>query len=79
MKRIHKNAQEQRNVYTISIVSMDKDEVNKKQIENIIKDTNKIKYSVNPELTILKKTDIKEAYDTTDTIMKYSDFVILLK
>lgn len=39
MKRIHKNAQEQRNVYTISIVSMDKDEVNKKQIENIIKDT----------------------------------------
>lgn len=61
MKRIHKNAQEQRNVYTISIVSMDKDEVNKKQIENIIKDTNKIKYSVNPELTILKKTDIKEA------------------
>ncbi len=29
MKRIHKNAQEQRNVYTISIVSMDKDEVNK--------------------------------------------------
>lgn len=70
MNRIHKNAQEQRNVYTISIVSMDKDEVNKKQIENIIKDTNKIKYSVNPELTILKKTDIKEAYDTTDTIMK---------
>lgn len=61
MKHIHKNAQEQRNVYTISIVSMDKDEVNKKQIENIIKDTNKIKYSVNPELTILKKTDIKEA------------------
>ncbi|EQF38585.1 ftsX-like permease family protein [Clostridioides difficile CD169] len=79
MKRIHKNAQEQRNVYTISIVSMDKDEVNKKQIENIIKDTNKIKYSVNPELTILKKTDIKEAYDTTDTIMKYSDFCNTLK
>ncbi|UUV15770.1 FtsX-like permease family protein [Clostridioides difficile] len=79
MNRIHKNAQEQRNVYTISIVSMDKDEVNKKQIENIIKDTNKIKYSVNPELTILKKTDIKEAYDTTDTIMKYSDFCNTLK
>ncbi|HBE9667589.1 TPA: ABC transporter permease [Clostridioides difficile] len=38
MKRIHKNAQEQRNVYTISIVSMDKDEVNKKldgQLYNI--------------------------------------------
>ncbi|NMS90685.1 ABC transporter permease [Clostridioides difficile] len=79
MKFIHQNAQEQRNVYTASIVSMDKDEVNKTQIENIIKDTNKIKYSVNPELTILENTDSKNIYDKTNTIMKYSDFSSILK
>ncbi|MCC0630649.1 MULTISPECIES: FtsX-like permease family protein [unclassified Clostridioides] len=79
MNYVYKNAKEQRNIYTVSIVSMNKDEVNKKQIENIIKDTNKIKYSVNPELTVLEKTDSKETYDTTDAIMKYSDFCNILK
>lgn len=79
IKYIHQNAQEQRNVYTASIVSMDKDEVNKTQIENIIKDTNKIKYSVNLELTILENTDSKDIYDKTDAIMKYSDFSSILK
>ncbi|MBY2013426.1 ABC transporter permease [Clostridioides difficile] len=77
MKRIHKNAQEQRNVYTISIVSMDKDEVNKKQIENIIKDTNKIKYSVNPELTILKKTDIKELKEYGERLVSGNNVIEL--
>lgn len=79
MKYIHQNAQEQRNVYTASIVSMNKDEVNKTKIENIIKDTNKIKYSVNLELTILENTDSKDIYDKTDAIMKYSDFNSILK
>lgn len=79
MKFIHQNAQEQRNVYTVSIVSLDKDEVNKTQIENIIKDTNKIKYSVNPELTILENTDSKNVYDKTNAIIKYSDFSNILK
>lgn len=79
MKYIHQNAQEQRNVYTASIVSMNKDEVNKTKIENIIKDTNKIKYSVNLELTILENTDSKDIYDKTDAIMKYSDFSSILK
>ncbi len=79
MKYIHQNAQEQRNIYTVSIVSMDKDEVNKKQIENVIKDTNKIKYSVNPELTVLEKKDSKNIYNKIDAIMKYSDFCNILK
>ncbi|MBY2478938.1 ABC transporter permease [Clostridioides difficile] len=79
MKYIHQNAQEQRNVYTASIVSMNKEEVNKTKIENIIKDTNKIKYSVNLELTILENTDSKDIYDKTDAIMKYSDFSSILK
>lgn len=79
IKHIQQNAQEQRNVYTVSIVSTDKNEVNRKQIEDIIKDTNSIRYSVNPELIALENPDSKDDYDRLNTIMKYSDFYNILK
>lgn len=81
MKVIQENAQEQRNVYTISIVSSNKDEVNKVNIEDIIKETNKVNYSINPELTVIedknKKND-KYMVDIDHVIMKYSDLVNIL-
>ncbi|MGO0861982.1 FtsX-like permease family protein, partial [Clostridioides difficile] len=79
IKHIQQNAQEQRNVYTVSIVSTDKNEVNRKQIEGIIKDTNNIRYSVNPELIALENPDSKDDYDKLNIIMKYSDFYNILK
>lgn len=79
IKHVQQNAQEQRNVYTASIVSTDKNEVNRKQIEDIIKDTNNIRYSVNPELIALENPDSKDDYDKLNIIMKYSDFYNILK
>ena len=48
----------QRNVYTVSIASSDKNEINKENIDNIIKETNKIKYEVNPKLLVLENPNI---------------------
>ncbi|MDB0440157.1 ABC transporter permease [Clostridioides difficile] len=79
IKHVQQNAQEQRNVYTASIVSTDKNEVNRKQIEDIIKDTNNIRYSVNPELIALENPDSKDDYDKLNIIMKYSDFYNVLR
>ena len=78
-KYIQENAQTQRNIYTVSIVSKDKNEINKDNINNIIKETNKIKYEVNPELIVLKNQNIKDVYHTEQVIMKYSDFKNTLK
>lgn len=78
-KKIQENAQMQRNIYTVSIVSSDKNEINKDDIENIIKETNKIKYEVNPKLLVLKNPDPKYIGDTEQVIMKYSDFENILK
>ena len=52
--------------------------MNKEKIDNIIKNTNKIKYEVNTELTFLENKDSKYIYDTMDVIMKYSDFINIL-
>ncbi|MGO0906873.1 FtsX-like permease family protein [Clostridioides difficile] len=79
IKHVQQNAQEQRNVYTASIVSTDKNEVNRKQIEDIIKDTDNIRYSVNPELIALENPDSKDDYDKLSIIMKYSDFYNILR
>lgn len=78
-KKIQANAQMQRNIYTVSIVSSDKNEINKDDIENIIKESNKIKYEVNPKLLVLKNPDPKYIGDTEQVIMKYSDFENILK
>ena len=78
-KSIQENAQTQRNIYTVSIVSKDKNEINKDNIDNIIKETNKIKYEINPELIVLKNQNIKDVYNTQQVIMKYSDFENTLK
>lgn len=78
IKYMQENAQTQRNIYTVSIFSPDKNEVNKEKIDNIIKNTNKIKYEVNTELTFLENKDSKYIYDTMDVIMKYSDFINIL-
>lgn len=79
IKAIQENNQEQMGIYTVSIFSTDKNEVNKKEIENIIKETNKIKYSINPELTVLENPNSKDMYDETNVIIKYSDFYNILK
>lgn len=79
LKSIQENAQIQRNIYTVSMVSADKNEINKENIDRIIKETNKIKYGVNVELTVLKKLHSKNIFDTINVIMKYSDFENILK
>lgn len=79
LKSIQENAQTQRNIYTVSMVSTDKNEINKENIDRIIKETNKIKYGVNVELTVLKKLHSKNVFDTINVIMKYSDFENILK
>lgn len=79
LKSIQENAQIQRNIYTVSMVSTDKNEINKENIDRIIKETNKIKYGVNVELTVLKKLHSKNIFDTINVIMKYSDFENILK
>lgn len=79
LKSIQENAQTQRNIYTVSMVSTDKNEINKENIDRIIKETNKIKYGVNVELTVLNKLHSKNVFDTINVIMKYSDFENILK
>lgn len=79
LKSIQENAQTQRNIYTVSMVSTDKNEINKENIDRIIKETNKIKYGINVELTVLKKLHSKNVFDTINVIMKYSDFENILK
>lgn len=78
-KSIQENAQSQRNIYTVSIVSSDKNEINKENIDNIIKATNKIKYEVNPKLLVLENPNSKYIDDKQQIIMKYSDFENILK
>lgn len=78
-KSIQENAQMQRNIYTVSIVSSNKNEINKENIDNIIKETNKIKYEVNPKLLVLKNPNPEYISDTEQVIMKYSDFKNILK
>lgn len=79
LKSIQENAQTQRNIYTVSMVSTDKNEINKENIDRIIKETNKIKYGINVELTVIKKLHSKNVFDTLYVIMKYSDFENILK
>lgn len=78
-KSIQENDQSQRNIYTVSIVSSDKNEINKENIDNIIKATNKIKYEVNPKLLVLENPNSKYIDDKQQIIMKYSDFENILK
>jgi len=78
-KSIQENAQSQRNIYTVSIASSDKNEINKENIDNIIKETNKIKYEVNPKLLVLENPNSKYIDDKQQVIMKYSDFENILK
>lgn len=77
-KSIQENAKSQRNIYTVSIVSTDKNEINKNNIDSIIKETNKIKYEVNPKLLVLENPNSKYI-DDKQIIMKYSDFENTLK
>ena len=79
IKAIQENAQAQRNIYTVSIVSSNKDEANNQKIEDIIKQTNKINYSVNPELTVVEDINNKYIGDIGHVLMKYSDLVNILK
>ena len=78
-KSVQENAQSQRNVYTVSIASSDKNEINKENIDNIIKETNKIKYEVNPKLLVLENPNSRYIDDKQHVIMKYSDFENTLK
>jgi putative ABC transport system permease protein len=78
-KSVQENAQAQRNVYTVSIASSDKNEINKEHIDNIIKETNKIKYEVNPKLLVLDNPNSRYIDDKQHVIMKYSDFENTLK
>ena len=78
-KSVQENAQSQRNVYTVSIVSSNKNEINKENIDNIIKETNKIKYEVNPKLLVLENPNSRYIDDKQHVIMKYSDFENTLK
>ena len=56
-----------------------KNEINKENIDNIIKETNKIKYEVNPKLLVLENPNSQYVDDTNQIIMKYSDFENTLK
>ena len=78
-KSVQENAQAQRNIYTVSIASSDKNEINKEHIDNIIKETNKIKYEVNPKLLVLDNPNSRYIDDKQHVIMKYSDFENTLK
>ena len=78
-KSVQENAQSQRNVYTVSIASSYKNEINKEHIDNIIKETNKIKYEVNPKLLVLENPNSRYIDDKQHVIMKYSDFENTLK
>lgn len=78
-KSVQENAQAQRNVYTVSIASSYKNEINKEHIDNIIKETNKIKYEVNPKLLVLENPNSRYIDDKQHVIMKYSDFENTLK
>ena len=78
-KSMQENAQKQRNIYTVSIVSADKNEIDKENIDNIIKKTNKIKYEINPELIVIKDPNSKYENDMGNVVMKYSDFEHILK
>ena len=78
-KSVQENARLQRNVYTVSIASSDKNEINKENIDNIIKETNKIKYEVNPKLLVLENPNSRYIDDKQHVIMKYSDFENTLK
>ncbi|MCC3866392.1 ABC transporter permease [Terrisporobacter petrolearius] len=82
LKSMQENAQIQRNIYTVSIVSADKNEIDKENIDNIdniIKKTNKIKYEINPELIVIKDPNSKYENDMGNVVMKYSDFKHILK
>lgn len=79
LKSMQENAQIQRNIYTVSIVSADKNEINKENIDNIIKKTNKIKYEINPKLIVIKNPNSKYENDMGNVVMKYSDFKHILK
>ncbi len=79
IKNIQENAAVQRNIYTISAVSSDKNVVDKYRLENIIRQTDDIKYSVNPEMTIIEKKNNKYLGDIGNIFMNYRDFVKILK
>lgn len=79
IKAIQQNAEDQRNIYTVSIVSSNKDEASKENIETIIKDTNEVNYSINPELTVIEDKNNKYIGDLGHVLMRYSDLVNILK
>jgi len=79
IKNIQENAAVQRNIYTISAVSSDKNVVDKYRLENIIRQTDDIKYSVNPEMTIIEKKNNEYLGDIGNIFMNYRDFVKILK
>ncbi len=79
IKNIQENAAVQRNIYTVSAVSSDKNVVDKYRLENIIRQTDDIKYSVNPEMTVVEKKNNKYLGDIGNIFMNYRDFVKILK
>ncbi|WP_304341356.1 ABC transporter permease [Metaclostridioides mangenotii] len=79
IKNIQENAAVQRNIYTVSAVSSDKNVVDKYRLENIIRQTDNIKYSVNPEMTVVEKKNNKYLGDIGNIFMNYRDFVKILK
>lgn len=79
IKTIQENAQAQRSIYTVSAVTSEKEALDKYRLENIIKKTNDIKYSINPEMTVVKQEDNKYLGDIGNVFMNYRDFVQILK
>lgn len=79
IKDRQENAEMQRTTYTVSILSSNKDDINKSNIDGLIKQTNNINYSVNPELTVIENKNSKYEGDLGHIIMKYSDLVNILK
>ncbi|GAA0226798.1 ABC transporter permease [Metaclostridioides mangenotii] len=79
IKDIQENAAVQRNIYTVSAVSSDKNVVDRYRLENIIRQTNDIKYSVNPEMIVVEKKNNKYIGDIGNIFMNYRDFVKILK
>jgi putative ABC transport system permease protein len=79
IKDIQENAAVQRNIYTVSAVSSDKNVVDKYRLENIIRQTDDIKYSVNPEMTVVERKNNKYLGDIGNIFMNYRDFVKILK
>lgn len=79
IRSIQQNASAQRNIYTVSTISTDKENLDKYKLDNIISKTNKIKYSLNPEITLIEEKDSKFIGDIGNTFMSHKEFIKILR